>query len=410
MAAIDLFDQNPTPGNQPNPNPVGPGGSSYTGDPSATTAPTDASGNPRDALWSSLQGGAQSALGDYAKSLGWNNYDNADLTDVERAVRNLGGGGYDAGLAAAKQKIASRFAYGGAGPGDNSGGGGAPNPNDPRTAISTGQSGGGYNGSAIPGYPSQFSDPNTNQLEQFLQQQFARLQQPTAAETAAQTYFDKLNAPNPQMDQLMTYLNKQFADLSANPSGYTPDELAMLRTQAQQPIMAQRDASQQQLLNQAGARGILPSSGLVQSEIADNNRFYGGQSDAAQRDLAINALNRAQSNRQQALQLGETALQIPQQQSQQGLQVAQLLNSLQQGRTSNALAMSQDLYQLPRTALQDALSVVNGSNPTAAISPFVQLQGQQLQNAQYQQGLAQQQQTAYGQMLAQWIQALFPNG
>lgn len=246
------------------------------------------------------------------------------------------------------------------------------NPNDPRTATSqpaptgTGwqaspwQSGSGLN------YPgSQFNDPYTNLLEQIAKRQI-----------------DSLTGENPQTKQLMDFINKRFGELSTSP-GYTPDQMAVLNTQALEPIEALRKASQQRELERTSRAGYLPTSGIT----LDQQRQIDTSSDqartAANRDLSINAINRQDQQRNQAVQLGQLGMQIPQQQNAQALDVANIL------------------YQLPRQAMLDANTIVNGSSPQSVISPYIQLMQQQQQAQLFQQAQQQQFWDSIGANLAQ---------
>lgn len=235
------------------------------------------------------------------------------------------------------------------------------NPNDPRTATSQPQrpttaptSGGNFGGASYnaPGYDypgSQFSDEYTKLLEQI-----------------AHNQLDLLQGNNPQTKQLMDFINTKFNTLS-NANGYTPDELAILRTQAQEPIMASRDAAQQRELERTARAGYLPTSGITLDQQRQIDTDYGKASAAANRDLAINSINRKDQQMAQALQLGQMGMNIPQQQGAQALDVAGML------------------YQLPRQAMMDANTIVNGSAPQSVLTPYIQLLQQQQQNAQFQQ-------------------------
>ena len=57
------------------------------------------------------------------------------------------------------------------------------------------------------------------------------------------------------------------------------------------------------------------------------------------------------------------------------------------------------LYQIPRQAMMDANTIVNGSAPQNVLSPYIQLMQQQ-QQAQY---LQQQQNNAYAQNVGAWL-------
>lgn len=259
---------------------------------------------------------------------------------------------------------------------------GVPDPRDPRVATTTpggriDPAGGGPSRPTsglnygpnpldnIPGY--QFNDPYSKLLEEIAQKQLL-----------------SLTGQNPQTQQLMDFLNKRFSELSTS-QGYSPDELAVLNTQAMEPIEALRKASQQRELQRTSAAGYLPTSGIT----LDQQRLIDQGSDqartAANRDLSINAINQRSIKQNEALQLAQLGVQIPQQQNAQALDVANLL------------------YQLPRQAMLDANTVVNGSSPQNAIGPYIQLlQQQQAQNAQQQ-----QQDAAFWAAIGQQLLGLF---
>jgi hypothetical protein len=213
---------------------------------------------------------------------------------------------------------------------------------------------------------TQFDDPYTKLYEDTLQNALKSYSQPT-----------------PQVQQLMDFLNKQFQTLSQHP-GYSPEQMAVLNTQAFEPIEQMRQASQQRTLERAGARGMLPSSGLIQGEQAQNDRVYDQMRTVANRDLAVNQINRQDADVQRALALAQMGVQVPQQQQSQALNVANLL------------------YQLPRNSMMDSLQVLNASSPQSAISPYLQV----LQQQQQQQQLQQQQDAAFWQGIGQLLAGL----
>ncbi len=205
------------------------------------------------------------------------------------------------------------------------------------------------------GVGSQFDDPYTKQLEAITSAQMGEVRS------------------NPGLDQLKAFLNQQFQNLSQNP-GFSPEEMAVLNTQAFEPIEANRQASKQRALERTSARGMLPSSGLNELDMRDIEIAADKSRAAAGRDVAINAIDRRDSDLsragQIATQLGTT---IPGQQRSEELSLASLL------------------YDLPRKALQDALAVTQGS-PTAndLFSQSVRLADQNQQNSQQNQLLNQQ--------------------
>lgn len=229
-------------------------------------------------------------------------------------------------------------------------------------------------GSGVPGvsYPgAQFTDPYTKLYEDVLKNQMASLQ-----------------GQNAQFQQLMDFLNSQFKTLSTS-NGYTPDELAVLNTQAFEPIEAQRKAQQQRELERTSRAGYLPTSGLTMERQGDIDRIFNQARTAAGRDVAINSLNERTNRLNQALNLAQLAVNIP------------------DARNAQAVNYANQLYNLPRTALSDAMGVINASSPQSAISPFVSLLGQQATSQYQQQVLAQQNQSALWQALGQLFGQVF---
>lgn len=212
--------------------------------------------------------------------------------------------------------------------------------------------GGGGGGGRGGGVPSQFDDPYTNQLERLGQAQLGEIRS------------------NPGLDQLMTFLNKQFSDLSNNP-GYNTEEMALLNTQALEPIEARRQAAQQRSLERTASRGFLPSSGLNELDLQANDQEYDQQRTVAGRDLAVNAIGQRQADLNQAMQVASLiGLDIPRSQRSEEMNVANTL------------------YQLPRNALQDLMMVLNGSPNSSQLFS----QGLQAQNVANQQSYLQDQQ------------------
>lgn len=239
-----------------------------------------------------------------------------------------------------------------------------------QSAGQTGASRTSYDFGGMPGF--QFDDPYTKQLEDLIRQNLQAIQQPQS---------------NPGLDQLMQFLNKQFTDLSTSP-GYSPDELALIRTQMQEPIEADRAAGRKRVEERTAARGFLPSSGLHEQDLqnlvdrpADERRI------AANRDLAINAIGQRRADINQALNLGKVA----------GVEIPGLQRAEDQGRRAEALNLSSLLYDLPNRAMQGAQSVINGSpGPQDLFSQSIALQQQQ----QQQQALNAQKWTEIGKLIA----------
>lgn len=202
---------------------------------------------------------------------------------------------------------------------------------------------------------NQFDDPYTAQLESIARNQLGEIRS------------------SPGLDQWKMFLQNQFTDLSTAP-GFSPEEMAVLRTQAIEPIEDLRQASRKRSLERASARGFLPSSGItdLQEGPAGNLESYDVAYDRmrtqAGRDLAVNAIDRRDQDLQRAMQY------------------AQILGwTIPQGQRSEELNVSRMLQRLPSESLQDLLAVLNGS-PTSA-----QLGNQAAQTA-YQDQLEQQRQ------------------
>jgi hypothetical protein len=198
----------------------------------------------------------------------------------------------------------------------------------------------------VPGL--QFDDPYTKLYEQ-----------------TARNQLDRLNGSS-ELDRLMGLISKQIEGLS-NP-GYSPEQQAVLNTQAFEPIEDMRAQGQRNVMQRASARGVLPSSGIVEDEAQEADRYYDRLRTVANRDLAINGINKQREDQQRAIQLAQLGMEIPNQLGQQQLGVA---NSL---------------YQLPRNAMQDSLSVLNASSPQAGIGALIQLLQMQQQQSQFNAG------------------------
>jgi hypothetical protein len=230
-------------------------------------------------------------------------------------------------------------------------------------AAQSGASGASRDQYNIP-YPGfQFNDPYTKQLEDTVRQEIAALSQPQQ---------------NPALDQLLRFIGDRFQTLTTTP-GYSPQDLAVLRTQALEPIEQDRAASQQRALQRAAAAGYLPTSGITGLTQAPNGGVesidmpYDRLRAQAERDLAINAINKRNSDLQQALQLGQIA----------GVQIPQTQRAEDQQRRSELLNLTSILYDLPARAEQQALAVVNGTEgPKDLFSQSVQAQQAAMQQQQ----------------------------
>ena len=235
---------------------------------------------------------------------------------------------------------------------------------DPRMALSrpggtsgTGQTWGGDNW---------FDDPATSQLETLIKNQLNGLTNPGA---------------NDPQSQLMEFLMTRFQELAGS-NGYSPQELALLNTQALEPIEGLRKSAQQNELQRTARAGYLPTSGLTRLNQQDNDLQYDRMRTQANRDLAVQNVNERGNRLNQALQLGQTAL------------------NTQRGTNTNALQLSTLLQQLPVQALNQAMGVLGGStSPESLMSLVNQMTQNQQQNQYYNQQRNSQLWSAIGQLI-----------
>jgi hypothetical protein len=157
----------------------------------------------------------------------------------------------------------------------------------------------GSGSGAPPSSPGQFTDPSTANLEKYVNELIAQLKQPP----------------------------------------FTGQQQEVLRTQALEPIERDRAAAHQRALNNIGARGMDPSSGIAQELLNSVDRGYDTSRAQAQNQLAYNTIGQQRTNQ------------------------------------NDVLSLMQLLYQLPRNAQNDAISALNagGVNPSSLFSNYAQL-------------------------------------
>jgi hypothetical protein len=161
----------------------------------------------------------------------------------------------------------------------------------------------------------------------------------------------------------MSFLDKQFSEASEHP-GYSPEELAILRTQVLEPIEADRAALNRRVIDRTASRGFLPSSGLHELDLRDVDNLAEQRRAVAQRDLGIAAIDRRQSDLNRALEIGTLA----------GVTIPQTREAQDTSRRNQQLAIATLLQQLPRQAMQDAMAVLQGTaSPETLFQQVVQL-------------------------------------
>lgn len=221
----------------------------------------------------------------------------------------------------------------------------------------------GYSGTSI------FSDPATSQYEQLLNGIIGKLNTP-------------YQAPDfqPTLDAIKDYVTR------LNGPAYTPDQMALMQTQAFDPIMAARDQQEQQIIARFAQQGMGPSSGPVQAAILANRQYYDKLGTTSRANVATSAIGQQNQNQanaiglqaqlptletnantynnQNSLQAANLAGIVPQmawnrlQGANQGLsqnnpmQALSLLNAFQQQGQNNGAAYSQQLMQILPYLLQ----------------------------------------------------------
>jgi len=202
-----------------------------------------------------------------------------------------------------------------------------------------------------------FDDPATQQLESLIKGQLNQLSNPAANDPQA---------------QLMSFLQSRFAELAGS-NGYSPQELALLRTQGAEPIEDLRKTSQQRELERTSRAGYMPTSGITRMNQQQNDLDYDRMRTQASRDLAVQNINERSNRLNQAAQLGQSAL------------------GLQRGTQGQQLQLSTLLQQLPVQALQQAMSVLGGTSQPENLAQIVAQMTAANNQQQYYQNQQQQQ-------------------
>lgn len=142
--------------------------------------------NPRDTEWSTRSGEASSRLKSLADQLGVDY--SSELGDVERATRNLGGAGFEAGLSAAEAKLRQRAQPAATSPAA---------PSTLPSAAAAGYTGGGASTAGGAGQPIN-PEGSIGDLYRYLQQREATAAQERAS--MRQVLMDQLGAASRPVD------------------------------------------------------------------------------------------------------------------------------------------------------------------------------------------------------------------
>lgn len=248
-------------------------------------------------------------------------------------------------------------------------------------------------GPDVSSYMAQFSDPSTKLLEQYLTRQMATLSGQQAQQQQANATL-KARMPDVQAatDRLIAYLNSRATQLQGAP--YTGTEQEILRTQALEPIERDRTAANKRALEQIGARGLTPESGIALDLQNQVNSIFDRQRAGAQGELAYKTINEQRSRQQEAQQLLGLVPSVQRAAATGDLSFLEALDAAVNQPVQQAIGLAQTNQQLPSLALNDALRAL-GAGPDA---DKIYQQSLGLYNTQTQQ--SQQSQYALGQMLA----------
>ena len=233
----------------------------------------------------------------------------------------------------------------------------------------------GYQAPRFPGYrpTSEFTaDPTTANFERLMNYQIPYYMQPVQQTNylgqSAPAYGQlmgtinnllgqTMGGPSPGENALMSiygslagggnadaYANEYRSQLKQDP--YTGAEFEAYRTQALDPIEADRTTAINRALREVSAQGIDPSSGIAQAKMNEVNRAYDANRAGAQNKLAIDANQQRQQRQGLAFQAGLSAEQLKNQAKASAASAA----SGAAGAWANRLGMSADLAGMGNTA------------------------------------------------------------
>lgn len=220
------------------------------------------------------------------------------------------------------------------------------------------QPGGGqaYGGTSV------FDDPATKNFEKLLNDRIQGLQTP-------------FQNPDyqPAVDQLHGYMAR------LNGPVYTDNQRDLMQTQTLDPMEHQRSQAKQQVMQRLAARGIGPSSGILEKALEDVDNQFQQLRTRTQAGFATNEIHQGNQNAASAAQLAPLIASMQQQNFNQ-----------QDSRNQQAVGLAQTIPNMAWARLTGAANNVQAINPLSALS---------LQNGFQQQG--------YGQD-ANFMQSLMP--
>lgn len=217
--------------------------------------------------------------------------------------------------------------------------------------------------------------------------------------TQALQRLSSLNQQQTQVDPFQQLLQlfglNRVSDLSGAP--YTAGEDAALRTRYLEPLTQARDAALRQNKERVAARGMLPSSGLLDVLNRDVNTGYQKAVAGAANDTAIQAINEKQRRAQEQLAILSSLLGVS--------QTAQDRNNAL-GREAVSTAALFPQFDERRLNELLAASGEGATSPTSALSALTQLGGLNLSTQRLNDQNSANSAAAWGQILGYILGAL----
>lgn len=198
---------------------------------------------------------------------------------------------------------------------------------------------------------------------------------------------------DPFMELLQKFGLDRVDDLGGDP--YTGGEDAALRARYMDPLTQTRDTLRQQAMERASARGMLPSSGVLEDSMQEIDRGYQQGVARSNNDLAVRAIDEKQRRSDQQLDiLGELL----------GVNRAARGEADARGREAVTTANLLPMMDERRTEQMLRASYSGGQQQQMLMSTLMQLMNQQQQQANYNQQNSQQDSQAWGQYLGYLLQ------
>jgi hypothetical protein len=155
-----------------------------------------------------------------------------------------------------------------------------------------------------------YDDPLLQGYIDFGHQAMNRLTGPQGIHPALQAAIDALtrmsSGGTPHMD--MSYLapfqaavDKRQAQIDK--PGWSSQQQDILRTQVSDPLMAERDAARQRVLEHLAQQGITPESGIAQQALMDTDRQFQQSRTTGERDLATREMAQEEARQQEGVSI-----------------------------------------------------------------------------------------------------------